>query len=64
MRKEEPETEDGLGKDIEDGVGNDLRVDIDVQGAVGNTPDTAMCKHTMSSGCVDLTQGRQSIEWQ
>ena len=37
--EEEPEAEDGLGKDIKDGVADDLSVDIDVAGSVGNTPD-------------------------
>ena len=39
MGEEEPETEDWLGKNIKDGVGNDLSIDIDLTGAIGNTPD-------------------------
>lgn len=38
--EEEPGTEDGLGEDVKDGVGDDLLVNIHVAGAVGNTPDT------------------------
>jgi hypothetical protein len=38
--EEEPGTEDGLGKDVKDGVGNDLLVNGGVAGAVGDTPDT------------------------
>lgn len=38
--EEEPGTEDGLGEDVKDGVGNDLLVNGGVAGAVGNTPDT------------------------
>lgn len=37
---EEPGTEDSLGKDIENCVGNNLSVNTDLAGAVGNTPDT------------------------
>ena len=38
--EEKPGTEDGLGKDVEDSVGNDLLVNVHVAGAIGNTPDT------------------------
>lgn len=37
---EEPGTKDSLGENIEDGVGNDLSVNADLAGTVGNTPDT------------------------
>ena len=37
----EPGTEDSLGKDIEDSVGNDLSINASLAGTVGNTPDTA-----------------------
>lgn len=40
MGEEEPEAKDGLGKNIEDSVGNNLRIHVDVTGAVSNTPDT------------------------
>lgn len=39
MSEEKPETEDGLGKDVEDSVGDDFTVDVDVAGSVGDTPD-------------------------
>lgn len=39
MSKEEPEAKDWLGKDIEDGIGDDLSVDRDVARAVSNAPD-------------------------
>ena len=39
MREEEPGTEDWLGKDVEDSIGDDFLVDIHVAGAVGDTPD-------------------------
>jgi hypothetical protein len=38
--EEEPCTEDGLGEDVEDGVGNDLLVNVHVAGAISDTPDT------------------------
>ena len=41
VREEEPESEDGLGEDIEDGVADDLAVDTDVSGSIGNTPDAS-----------------------
>ena len=37
---EEPGTEDSLGQNVENGVGNDLSVNADLAGTVGNTPDT------------------------
>lgn len=37
--KEEPSAEDWLGKDVENGVGNDLLIDVHVAAAVSNTPD-------------------------
>jgi hypothetical protein len=40
VSKEEPKTEDGLGKDIKNSVGNDLSVNAGLARAVGNTPDT------------------------
>lgn len=43
MSEQEPEAEDGLGEDVEDGVGDDLGVDTNVAGAIGNTPDTTTC---------------------
>ena len=39
--EEEPSTEDWLGEDVENGVGDDLLVDVQVARAVGNTPDAA-----------------------
>jgi hypothetical protein len=39
---QEPGTEDTLGKDIKDGVGDDLSVDTDLASTVGNTPHTSM----------------------
>jgi hypothetical protein len=39
VRDEEPETEDWLGKDIKNGVGDDFAVDAEDAGAVGDTPD-------------------------
>jgi len=47
----EPGTEASLGKNIEDSVGNDLRVDADLASTVGNTPDTEEWL-----ACVDVGQ--------
>lgn len=38
--QKEPQAEDWLGEDIENSVSDDLTVDGDVAGAVGDTPDT------------------------
>lgn len=39
MGEQEPGAENGLGEDVEDGVGDDLLVNVHVAGAVGNAPD-------------------------
>jgi len=39
MCEQEPETENGFGKDIKDGVSNDLRVDIDDMATLSKTPN-------------------------
>lgn len=39
MCEQEPETKDGLGKDIQDGVSNDLSVNAPLASAITNTPD-------------------------
>jgi len=39
MGDEQPGTEDGLGEDIKDGIGNNFLVDIENAGTVSNTPD-------------------------
>jgi hypothetical protein len=36
---DDPETENGLGEDIEDGVDDDLGADLDLPGATSSTPD-------------------------
>ena len=41
MSEEEPEAEDGFGENVEDGIGDDLSIDIDFAGSVGDTPDAA-----------------------
>eukprot|EP00262_Sarcandra_glabra_P007069 TRINITY_DN19631_c0_g1_i1.p2 TRINITY_DN19631_c0_g1~~TRINITY_DN19631_c0_g1_i1.p2 ORF type:complete len:294 (-),score=25.52 TRINITY_DN19631_c0_g1_i1:240-1121(-) len=37
--EEQPDTEDGLGQHVKNGVGNDFSVDRSLTGTVGNTPD-------------------------
>ena len=39
---DDPETENSLGEDIEDGVNDDLGADLDLPGATSSTPDAAM----------------------
>ena len=40
--EEEPETEDGLGEDVKNSVGNDLSVEANKAATVSNTPDAAL----------------------
>lgn len=44
MSEEEPESEDRLGKNIEHGVSDDLRVNIDVARSISDTPDAMTCQ--------------------
>jgi hypothetical protein len=39
MGKEKPESEDRLGKNVKNGIGNDLSINTDFSRAIGNTPD-------------------------
>ncbi len=61
MGEEEPEPEDGFGKDIKDSVCDDLGVDVDVAGSISNAPDAM--KRQLLDGLLqgsDLTLGRWS----
>ena len=49
MGEEEPETEDGLGKDIEDSVCDNLGIDIDIARSISNTPDARKCQRVAST---------------
>ena len=62
MSEEQPDAKDGLGKDIKNCVRNDLAVDIDITGAVSNTPDTNKTLEYMRTvrNQMWLTWGRQS----
>lgn len=63
VREQEPSAEDGLREDIEDGVGDDLLVDVHVAGAVGDTPDAVCSQYdirAVSAVDVVLTSGRRS----
>jgi hypothetical protein len=42
MSKKEPGTEDWLGKNVKDGVGNDFLINGGNAGSVGNTPDAVI----------------------
>ena len=44
MGEEEPESENRLGKNIEDSVSDDLRVNVGDARSVSDTPDTMMCQ--------------------
>jgi hypothetical protein len=41
--EQQPSTEDGLSKNIKDGVGNDLAIDTNAAGTVSEAPDTGKC---------------------
>ncbi len=40
MGEQKPEAKDRLGKDIENGVGNDFGIESNKTPTIGNTPDT------------------------
>lgn len=40
---DQPSTEDGLSKNIEDGVGDDLAINANTAGTVSEAPDTGCC---------------------
>lgn len=47
MGEEEPSTEDWLGKNIQDSVGDDLLVNAHVARAVGDTPNAKQCQRRL-----------------
>lgn len=40
---DQPSTENGLSKNIEDGVGDDLAINTNTAGTVSEAPDTGCC---------------------
>lgn len=40
MRSQQPESEDGLGQNIEDGVADDLSIHVHQAGSITNAPNT------------------------
>ena len=61
MGEKEPESKDGLGKDVEDGVCDNLGVNIDVARSISNAPDAMTCQwFTGSEEACDLTLDRWS----
>lgn len=56
MSEEKPEAEDGLGQNVEHGIGDDLAIDADVSGSVGNTPDALTMSVFCSSRTSELMQ--------
>lgn len=61
MSEEEPEAEDGLGEDVEDGIGNDLRINADVAGSIGDTPNAISCVRAWSPNL--FRTGAKNIHW-
>lgn len=47
MGEEQPSTEDWLGKNIQDSVGDDLLVNVHVARAIGDTPNAKNCQHRL-----------------
>ena len=41
---DQPGTEDGLSKNIKDGVGNNLAIDTNLTGTVSEAPNTRCCQ--------------------
>jgi hypothetical protein len=53
--EEEPDAENGLGKDIKNSVGDDLTIDGQYTGSVSDTPDTANVSLRIDNGEQKLT---------
>lgn len=58
--EQQPGTEDGLGKNVENGVGNDLTIDTNTASTVGEAPDTDNVSLATRKGPVKRTWGRRS----
>ncbi|KXT18924.1 hypothetical protein AC579_3587 [Pseudocercospora musae] len=58
--EEQPGTEDWLGQDVEDSVGNDLLVNVHVAAAISNAPDAR--ESSVSSSMSGVTLDR-SLHW-
>ncbi len=44
MSEEEPESENGLGENVKNGIGDDLGVDVGDAGTISDTPDAVECQ--------------------
>jgi hypothetical protein len=42
--EEQPETEDWLGKNVENSVGDNFGIEANNAGTIGNTPDARSCQ--------------------
>ena len=42
VSEQEPKAEDGFGKDVKNGVGDDLAINIDLPGTIGDTPNAVV----------------------
>ena len=58
--KEEPCTKDWLGKDVQDGISNDLLVDVHVARTISDTPD-AVFKSVMIVLCLALMKAEGKL---
>lgn len=60
--EKQPSAEDWLGEDVQNGVGDDLLVDVGLTAAISHTPDAATdircCRFEQAT--TELTLGRQS----
>ena len=61
VREQEPESEDGLGQDVEDGISDDLSVDRPNTSSISNTPDNGVegpeNEGEAANGCKELGGG-------
>ncbi len=58
MGEEKPESENGLGENIEDSISDNLGVNVNVAGSISDTPDA------MTSQCVSQARSRHAnLHW-
>lgn len=59
--EKEPKTEDGLGKDVKNGVGDNLSIDGEDAGSVSNTPDDGVSSPEDESVTSDGSEERADL---
>ena len=57
MGEEEPEAKDWFGKNVKDGIGDDLGVDSNNTATIGNTPDANICENLVVKKVMDDLHG-------